>query len=155
MEIFADDTFVMVKAKAQEELKNQLYRTLQKCDSWFNDNNLHLNVAKIQLINFAFKKIFTIRVDYNNDVLTSVTNTQFLGIVIDHQLNCKAHINLLPSRTSSFVYAFRIISRTINIETALFTCPLSCRKEFQESNLLTLPSILILECACFGSLNPN
>lgn len=70
----------------QEKLKNDMYRILQKCDDWFNGNNL-LNTAKTQRINFTFKGISTIRVDYNNNVLVSVTNSKFLRVVIDHQLN--------------------------------------------------------------------
>lgn len=37
-----------------------------------------------------------------NTVLTSVTDSKFLGVVIDHHLNCKAHVDLVASRTKLF-----------------------------------------------------
>lgn len=117
--IFADDTSVIIRADTYEDLEEEIVETLERCAQWFSSNDLKLNIQKTQLLNFQLSAKSSINITFNNNVLTSVSHSKFLGILIDEQLNWKAHIDSLSNKTSSFAYALRTTSHSISIEAAL------------------------------------
>ena len=56
---------------------------------------------------------------YNDHILTTSDHTKFLGIEIDSELNWKEHVQYLAKKISSFTYALRIVSNSVNEEAAL------------------------------------
>lgn len=114
--LYADDTSCIVKTK--NPAGNEITETLLKFDNWFRRNDMKLNINKTQIMQFSYFKT-NLQLSYQNDTLTTCQSSKFLGLHIDSQLNWKDHVEHLASKLSSFCYALRVISRTINIEAAL------------------------------------
>lgn len=76
-----------------------------------------INLDKTHLIYFKYfqeeKKIMT----YKSRTL----ETNFLEMAVDSQLNWKIHIDTLNAKLSSFNYALRVVSDSININAGLST----------------------------------
>src|SRR5437588_10155951 len=52
-------------------------------------------------------------------MLTSTDDVKFLGVHIDSQLNWKVHVRKLASKISSFNYALRVITNTVNLDASI------------------------------------
>lgn len=117
--LFADDTSLVIRAQTNDELITEVSTSLDILNDWYTRNNLKLNIDKTHLIRFSLKKELPLLVDYNNQTLTSTDHTKFLGIVIDPQLNWKHHIEYLAAKISSFTYALRMITKSVNEAAAL------------------------------------
>ena len=102
--LFADDTNIFIKAKnkmlayesANEILKNiQLYMLV---------NKLHINMSKCCFINFKPKCNDTNHENYslkiNDIIIKQVSETKFLGVTIDENLNWNSHIKQLSKKLS-------------------------------------------------------
>ena len=93
--LFADDTNIFYSCKNYLDLMNVVNEELVKLSNWFRANKLSLNVKKTHYILFGSnrKKInctnFSIVLEGNN--LDCVSNTKFLGVHIDEELNWKHH----------------------------------------------------------------
>jgi len=79
--------------KSYEVLIRNVNKKLEKLSTWFISNRLSLNTKKTNYILFG-KRIAQIseKITLNNEELTKVFETKFLGIYIDSKLNWKRHI---------------------------------------------------------------
>jgi len=100
---------------------------MEKLSIWFKSNKLSLNAKKTQYMMFGKRKVPEVKdIILNNEKLTKLEHTKFLGVYIDNKLNWKHHINVTSSK----------IARNFGIINKL-CCKLSL------SYLKTLHNILI------------
>jgi len=96
--MFADDTNVFMSNKSIEVLVNTMNAELKLVGEWFKANKLSLNLAKTNFILFCSKRKIELNLDCNmtitidNQSITRVSSSKFLGVHIDEQLTWKEHI---------------------------------------------------------------
>ena len=129
--LFADDTNIFFGHHNLDVLVHTLNHELSLLSKWFSANKLSLNLNKTNYILFAHRQRKTdfnkIAISINNINISRVTETKFLGVVIDENLGWNGHINLLESK----------ISKTIGVLAKL-------KNIFPRSILLMLYNSLIL-----------
>ena len=96
--LFADDTSNFCSHKDPNQLISIVSNELTKLSIWLKANKLSLTFVKT---NFMFfhprqKKInVNVPLVLENTVIKQVTETKFLGVLIDHHLSWKPHISLV------------------------------------------------------------
>ncbi|XP_024116978.1 uncharacterized protein LOC112138628 [Oryzias melastigma] len=102
--LFADDTNIFYSTDNQRELINVLNTELIKIKSWMDYNKLSLNLDKSKVMFFGNYKANTeLSIKVNNDLIESVTEMKFLGIVIDKKLSWKPHIRHIQTKVSKSI----------------------------------------------------
>ena len=106
--LFADDTNIFFSHKDIDFLINTINKELQNLSTWFAVNKLSLNVSKTHFILFTNKNITsTLNVNINNVNIDRVFHTKFLGVLIDHKLNWKEHIDYICKKLSKSIAVIR------------------------------------------------
>ena len=99
--LFADDTNLLCSGKNLEILIKTMNSELEKLSLWFKINKMSLNIEKTNFMLFGNKKCVQIdKVLLDNNVVTQVTDTKFLGVLLDNELNWKKHIGLVENKVS-------------------------------------------------------
>ena len=97
--LYADDTSVLVTAKNLEDLHIKIDHILHHITEWFSFNGLTLNMKKTNIIKFCsnHSQNNPHQSSPDNNTITEVTNTNFLGLELDNNMNWKKHvIKILP-----------------------------------------------------------
>ena len=87
-------------------LINTLNRELNKLSTWFAANRLSLNLAKTNFMVFKpwqKKKSFEFQVFINEQPIFRVSETMFLGVLLDDNLTWKSHISLTANKLSKSI----------------------------------------------------
>jgi len=116
--LFADDTSIVIRAP-MVGLEQEVTQTLGSMEKWFKASSLQMNVDKTKILQFSFRLVQPLNLQYGNITLTSLQQTTFLGLSLDSQLDWKSHISNLSKKTASFSYALRVISREVNLNASL------------------------------------
>jgi len=101
--MFADDTNIFISGQSLELITETANNELDKISSWFSANLLSLNIKKTNYILFGNKKLLDISLFINNEKLTRVYETKFLGIIIQSNLKWNTHIALLKNKISKTI----------------------------------------------------
>ena len=102
--MFADDSNVFLSGSNINEMILTMNDELLKVTSWLNSNKLSLNVDKSKHIIFSVNNVKPEKnVIINDTVLEKVTDSKFLGIVIDYKLSWKQHILYVKSKLSKHI----------------------------------------------------
>ena len=94
--LFADDTSIFISNKNLEELETIVNSELVNISDWLISNKLTLNVSKS---NFTIihppqrKRNKQVTIKINGENLEEKSLTKYLGVLIDKNLNWKAHIH--------------------------------------------------------------
>jgi hypothetical protein len=107
--IYADDMSVLVTAKNLNELQIKVNSTLHYITDWFSFNGLTLNMGKTNILKFSplhfqNNQYQSASVTYT---LKDVTNTNFLGLQLDTNMNWKNHVAKIIPKLSRACYAVR------------------------------------------------
>jgi len=105
--LFADDTNIFIKAKSRKELYENANNILNLVQSYMISNKLHINLAKSCYMEFKHKNsavdeectLPEIRI--GDTSIDRVTETKFLGVIIDEKLTWEPHIKMLSKKLSS------------------------------------------------------
>lgn len=118
---FADDTTLLIKSNNINSFEYDTNNAFKDIIKWMNVNNLSNNINKTKIMQFSSynSNSKTILLSYNNEVVNEVDTVNFLGIMIDKNLNWKAHIDSVCNRLNRFVFALRRLRQTISTEAAL------------------------------------
>lgn len=126
--LFADDTNLIYKDKIPDELQTKITKSTEVMLQWLHVNNLALNTNKTVCINFNLTNRIVSPdipdIKINNNALTYVNHTKFLGIWIDKNLNWKKHIETIMLRLSKACFAVRVlryISNPVTLKTIYFS----------------------------------
>ena len=119
--LFADDTNIFCSGKDIQTLCKTISRELDKLNIWFAVNKLSLNVSKTNFILFGNKKqTGDVHITINNVKIDRVYVTKFLGVMIDHKLNWKEHIDVINNKISksiAIIYKASKILKTDSLYT--------------------------------------
>lgn len=104
--LFADDTNIFVIAKDKQSLFQKANQTLHDISNYMSSNKLHINMGKCCYMHFNSHKTTTMDTDtlttptlkLNNIAIKHVTETKFLGVIIDDKLSWQPHINSLSKK---------------------------------------------------------
>lgn len=119
MVLYADDTSIIITDTNKLNLNTNLNQTFKDIITWFKVNLLTLNFDKTQYLEFRTKNYYNIttQIKYDHKSLTNVTETKFLGLIIDNTLSWKQHIEQVISKISSACYALRNIKYIVPLDT--------------------------------------
>jgi hypothetical protein len=105
--LFADDTNIFIRAKSKLQAFNNTNTILELVRNYMNSNKLHINIGKSCYMYFTKQKVLN---DQNNteteikigkNILKQVSETKFLGVVIDDKLNWEPHLKQLRKKLVS------------------------------------------------------
>ena len=100
--LFADDTTIFLQGNNLENITHTLNTELRKVSNWIMSNKLTLNTDKTHfmvsspLLTPSVQTSITI----NNSTLKEVSDSKFLGIIIDNKLKWKVHVDTVKTKVS-------------------------------------------------------
>lgn len=121
MVLFADDSTLSVRGTPLENYEKTVNIALGNNIKWLEENNLQINFNKTKYIQFQLyqSQKQNLDIQYNGNVIEQVTEHKFLGLILDKNINWKAHINNLCKKLSRFVFALRKLTERVSQQTAL------------------------------------
>ena len=94
--VYADDTCVLISGNHLSNLIDRITTELISLNNWIKANKLSLktktNIIFYDFSLFRIKPNVINKVVIDNDKLTQVNSTKYLGVIIDHKLNWIEHI---------------------------------------------------------------
>ena len=102
--LFADDTNIFICAKSKSEAFEKANFVLKAVDNYMNANQLHINLSKSCYMYFNpgnntepdTAQNYTLKI--HGTSLMQVSQTKFLGVIIDDKLNWQCHITYLHKK---------------------------------------------------------
>ena len=120
IQMYADDIAIKYSASSKSELESFMQSDLNQLKQWFDENNLFMNIKKTNFMMFSLVgPPETLNVFVENNKIIQVSNTKFLGLVLDSNLNWKSHVNQLKSKLLPLFFAFRKSRKFMSYKTAL------------------------------------
>ena len=102
--MFADDTNLFCSGDDIQELLKTVERELIKLKKWFDRNKLSLNEKKMKFMVFGgVPSDCEIKLNINGTEIERVYETKFLGVIIDHKLCWKPHIQYIKGKLAKSV----------------------------------------------------
>ena len=99
--LFADDTNILYSDSNIHDLISIINHELDTLYTWFSVNKLSLNASKTNCMIFGKRKIHCdVDIQINNNHITRVNKTTFLGLMIYEQLNWKEQIHQVQTGLS-------------------------------------------------------
>jgi hypothetical protein len=98
----------MTKAESVTEAENIMNAELSKISTWARENKLQFNEQKSQVMLLTRRKRKEnkeIKIYINNRPLTRVNNMEYLGIIFDHKLTFKEHINYMAEKCTKLIFS--------------------------------------------------
>lgn len=121
IQLYADDAVLVISDRSFLGLKSKMSQDLTNISIWLKSIGLSLNTNKskfliIRKINRDNRNLFD-TVEFQNTSISSCTSYNYLGLIIDENLNWQLHLEKICSKVSSFAYAFRKIRHTLDFIT--------------------------------------
>ena len=101
--LFADDTNVFMSHKDLNYLSDMLNLEMDKLSIWFKANKLSLNLKKTKFMVFKPRQkhsICNIRISIDNQNIVKVKETNFLGVILDENLNWQSEISHVANKVA-------------------------------------------------------
>ena len=107
---FADDTTTMLSSPNINELNSQLESEGNKVLVWLKTNRLKINLEKTNCMLFTTKKNSpSLKIILDNKILSMVSETKFLGVIVDNKLSWKSHIKHISTKISKSLAILKIV----------------------------------------------
>jgi hypothetical protein len=121
IKLFADDTAIVISHKDHIYLNLLANQTMSKVYDWLTMNKLALNLQKTHVMFFSaskrtsdpWKPIINIKQHH----IECVSDTKYLGMILDNKLSFKKHIQVLCTKIRKFIGIFKKISKNLNLNT--------------------------------------
>ena len=118
---FADDTSIFCQGDTDEEVSNELSKTLEKVTEWVNNNKLKLNVNKTKIMTFGTdittNNLTVIKMD--DTTLENVETYKLLGLTIDSNLTWKHHIDFIHKKLKYVYYTINKVKNCMPLKSKL------------------------------------
>ncbi len=105
--IFADDTNLFVNGKSTHEAVIKANIILERLKKYLEANYLHINLSKSKFIHFKppRKKIPSPinQIKFDGEPLECVEQIKFLGVIIEHRLSWKKHVQTVVNKVRSSI----------------------------------------------------
>lgn len=111
VQMYADDMVIMYSANNVESLLRNFQEDIMLIDDSLKSDNLTINTNKSNYI--IFDKYNTINktnlpnIILNTGVISRVTETKYLGLIIDEKLNWHSHINKIKNKVRPLIFAIK------------------------------------------------
>lgn len=117
--MFADDTVLVYSAENEDELEQAINRDLDLYSQWLCYNKLTINIKKTvyMIIKQQGKRSCNPTVRLNNQVLTQVTEYNYLGLIISNNLTWNSHINKVINKVAPIIGVLKRCSHQLNDNT--------------------------------------
>lgn len=114
--MFADDISLLIHATKKVNIIPKINKAIQDISSWFECNNLQLNISKTNLVNFSLN----VNMIGNDQDLSirPINCVTFLGLKLDNKLMWDKHIDSLAGKLSSACYAIKKIKELCGPDAA-------------------------------------
>ena len=101
--LFADYSNLFINGTDVRKIELELNEELRNIASWLKINKLSLNVNKTQYMVFTRKlnKIEDIVLRVEGQTIERVTQTKFLGVIIDEKLTWRNHVNYISTKIAN------------------------------------------------------
>lgn len=119
--MFADDTSILITGHNLHTLQDDLNATFGQISKWFQVNSLSLNISKTYFIQFLSKSsnYLDININDENNYISKVNDTKFLGLYINNTLSWKLHIDKILPKLCSACFAMRSVKPFVSQQTLL------------------------------------
>ena len=102
--MYADDTqlYIAVTPSQRDEVTGRLEICLQEIKEWMNSNHLVLNAGKTEVLHVSsrFKTSSELKMSVCADEVQPSSSVRDLGVIIDKNINMRAHINMVCRNAS-------------------------------------------------------
>ena len=121
---YADDTAIVFSGESWNSVGRTAECGLSVVASWLDRNLLTLNIAKTNYICFSISnrsqplqdlqiRIHTCSDSFNNTCsclnINKVSNTKYLGVMLDQRLSWHLHLELIMSRVRKLIWTFKLL----------------------------------------------
>jgi len=105
---FSDDLVIMTKAESIPEAENIMNAELNKISDWARENKLKFNEQKSQVMLMTRRKRKEdkeVKIYLNNKTLIQVRSIKYLGIIFDHILTFREHVNYMADICTKLIFS--------------------------------------------------
>ena len=105
---FADDLVITTKAESIPEAENIMNAELSKISAWTRENKLKFKKQKSQVMLMTRRKREEnkeVKIYLNNKPLIQVRSIKYLGIIFDHKLTFREHINYVAEKCMKLIFS--------------------------------------------------
>ena len=96
---FADDSTMSITSKTLKLALEMTERELKKILEWLAVNKLIINLDKTNLMVFTYKRrTGIVSINANDHTINEITETTYLGVVIDNKLTWNAHMKHITNK---------------------------------------------------------
>ena len=130
---FADDTVLIYSSEKINDLEYKVNTDLKLYTSWLLHNKLRINIEKTKFLLFKQKSkmIANPHIIINNKEIEQVKKIKYLGLIIDHNLDWKEHINCLNNKISSIISAMFRLRDYVSKRTKMSVYNAFCLSHFR------------------------
>ena len=121
IQCYANDTCLIYSKKNFIDLKIAMKNDLKIITEFLLSINLVVNANKTHFLiflsrNMRLDNIFD-SISINNQVITSVSEYKYLGLIIDQKLNWSSHVTKVAKKIAPYVGIFKRLKYFVNINT--------------------------------------
>ena len=106
--LFADDITIFASGKKTDSISSRLNAIMPCVNQWLLDNGLSLNVAKSKCMLIHPRRALNIA--FNGSIIEQVETFKLLGVIIDHHLHWRPHIDSIVKSAPRNVHLMRRLS---------------------------------------------
>ena len=121
--MYADDTTVFYFARDEEELALSIQYDMQSISYWMRQNRLNLNVSKTKFMKVGSRQRLNgtrnIGVSLNGELIETVVNFKYLGLIMDQHLQFHPHIDYIIDKTMTKLGLLYKTRTLFDVSTAL------------------------------------
>ena len=132
LNLFADDTNVLISGNSMEELQTRCTIFLDKLYDWFSSNKLTINIEKTKFVLFERKLTnLPLSLQINNIMIEKVNSVKYLGIYLQNNLKNNLTITNLANKLKRFIHIFKHLRNYLPLNKLLMLF-----KSLIQSNIL-------------------
>jgi len=107
--ILADDTSILFAHSNPTDFNKNIYIVFINLNKWLRANQLSLNFKKTNYVHFTTKRNMSVnlKIGFNNNFITNISYTKFLGVTMNNTLSWNNHIDLIIKKLSNACYIIR------------------------------------------------
>jgi len=115
--LFSDDTSLIITKSSPVDLKKDIATAYVQLKNGLMLIHNSLYYEKMHYTHFMIKVILDIVIGYNNKLVTSTSNTNFLQMLKENPLSWKSHIDQLISKLCTACFAIGAIKTFMSVDT--------------------------------------
>ena len=108
--MYADDTVIYYSGCHVNVIRKNLQEDLQRVEQWLTSNRLILNQSKSKGLLFGTRQLLQTSPDFvlqiQGEDIERVTKFNYLGVILDEQLNWKEHTDSICNKSQHAIGTF-------------------------------------------------